>query len=354
MTTDDRSVQDQLAALRAQVEAQAHELERLRREPPATGPVLPRRQLLRGLAGLGALGAAGLATARPAAAADGDPLVLGGTSSASSTTGLEVTGETATALELRAGGGILQLGESAGALIHGLAGADRPGMRLSSLNTVTIVADTSSETDPAILAGTRGGPAVTALNESDGPQLHLHPYDGVPSWGPPAGGERAVGQIKLDAAGDLWVCVASGTPGTWTRLLREDTAPGRVVPLAPTRVLDTRQAGGRPPGGPAVPGQVAGPLHDGQAVTLDLTGNAGIPAAASAVVGNLTVTSPTAVGFLQAAPGGAATETSALNWTAGATVANAFTTSVNAAGLTITGHTPGTYHLIVDVTAYIT
>lgn len=62
--------------------------------------------------------------------------------------------------------------------------------------------------------------------------------------------------MSVDAAADLWLCVEAGPlvePGTWTRLLREDSTSGRVVPITPVRVLDTRSAGGRSAGSPVVP-----------------------------------------------------------------------------------------------------
>jgi hypothetical protein len=105
-----------------------------------------------------------------------------------------------------------------------------------------------------------------------------------------------------------------------------------------------------------VPGQKKGPLKGGTSLTLDLGGAGPIPGTASGVVGNLTVVSPNYAGFLSARPSGAAAATSSLNFTAGSTVANAFTSQLGPAGLTISGSgtSPNSYQLIVDITAYIT
>jgi hypothetical protein len=140
-------------------------------------------------------------------------------------------------------------------------------------------------------------------------------------------------------------------------LLREDTATGRTVPIAPLRAIDTRAPGGRPTGSPAITGQKAGPLRGGTSVTLDLAGVDTIPPTATGVIGNLTVAGPSYNGYLVARPSGAQSATSSLNFPQGVTaIANAFTSQLGPAGLTISGSgtTANTYHLIVDITAYVT
>src|SRR5690349_21422894 len=83
-----REMSDELDALRAEVAALRAELAEQR-----TASVT-RRRLLTGLAGLGAAGAAGaagVAFAQPAAAADGQPLLIGETNT--STAATRLTGE---------------------------------------------------------------------------------------------------------------------------------------------------------------------------------------------------------------------------------------------------------------------
>ena len=136
---------------------------------------------------------------------------------------------------------------------------------------------------------------------------------------------------------------------------RTPPADGRY-PIVPIRAIDTRSPGGRPAGSPAVPGQKAGPLAGGTSVTLDLAGIGAIPATATGVIGNLTVAGPSYNGYLVARPSDAASTTSSLNFPKGVTaIANAFTSQLGPAGLTISGSgsTANTYHLIVDITAYI-
>ena len=104
-----------------------------------------------------------------------------------------------------------------------------------------------------------------------------------------------------------------------------------------------------------MPGQKKGPLTGGSALTLDLAGVAPIPATATGVVGNLTVTTPNYSGYLIVGPSGTNPSTSALNFTTGATVANAFTSQLGPAGITLraSGTASKRYELIVDITAYI-
>lgn len=89
---------------------------------------------------------------------------------------------------------------------------------------------------------------------------------------------------------------------------------GLYNPLVPARLLDTRNG----------TGAVAGPLPGGSTLTLQVTGRGGVPlTGVSAVVLNVTVTSPTATGYLRVFPAGTAVPlASNLNFVAGQTVPN--------------------------------
>ena len=80
----------------------------------------------------------------------------------------------------------------------------------------------------------------------------------------------------------------------------------------------------------------------------------GVPSDVSAVVANLTVTSPTSYGVVTAyASGTAKPRTSNLNYAAGQTVSNLAVVPVGADGrLTLTNASTGSVHLIVAVSAY--
>jgi hypothetical protein len=114
--------------------------------------------------------------------------------------------------------------------------------------------------------------------------------------------------------------------------------------LTPCRLLDTRQ----PQDGPA--------LASGATVSLHPLGLCGIPPTARALSLNVTVLGGTGAGHVILFPGGtAAPETSALNFSAGATRANNAILSLGADGtLAVTPFVSGngTVHVILDVMGY--
>jgi hypothetical protein len=100
------------------------------------------------------------------------------------------------------------------------------------------------------------------------------------------------------------------------------TIPGEAVfhPLPPMRILDTRTGSGAP-------------LGPGGTLRLQVTGRGGVPAIATALVYNLTITQPTGSGFLTVYPSGAARpNVSNINFVAGQTMANSGTTKLGADG----------------------
>lgn len=350
----------ELSSLRARIDEQQAELAELRTARPDPG--VSRRHLLRNLAGLGAAGAAGMvATASPAAAADGDPLVLGQANTSTQNTTLAYSNGSGWTADVTLGDAFLAVGgtSSHGSGVwgyiedQGLAGVRGQVDQSSGLG---VLAEALQAGSIALGADSVSGPAMWAKSD-DGVTLRLEPATraGPPTTVPAGLAVYETGAFSVDNTGEVWLCTQGGTPGTWTRLLREDTAPGRVVPITPFRALDTRRPGGQGSGGPVIPGQVQGPLSSGQTVTLDLAGVAPIPAGASGVIGNATVRRPTSPGRLRVFPAGVVPSTSTLNFTVG-TVANAFTSGLAASGLSAVATLPsgGSYHLVLDITAYIT
>ncbi|MGW7440527.1 PKD domain-containing protein [Streptomyces sp. NPDC054849] len=122
------------------------------------------------------------------------------------------------------------------------------------------------------------------------------------------------------------------------------TASNGYTSLNPVRFVDTREGLG------TARGQVAGQGTFG----VQITGRSGIPAGATAVALNVTVTNPKQAGHLTVFPSGqAAPTTSSLNFTAGQTVANSVIVPVGAGGRidVRNGAWAGT-DVIVDVVGY--
>ncbi|HET7723859.1 MAG TPA: hypothetical protein VFK68_04410, partial [Propionibacteriaceae bacterium] len=118
------------------------------------------------------------------------------------------------------------------------------------------------------------------------------------------------------------------------------TAPGAVVPVTPTRVLDTRTTGHVGPWG---------------TVTLSVTQGAGVPADAAAVFANLTVTGPQVSGFLTAWPTGVTKPTASnVNFVANQTVPNLAIVKLGADGaISIYNSTSKPLDVVVDIQGYV-
>ncbi len=122
------------------------------------------------------------------------------------------------------------------------------------------------------------------------------------------------------------------------------TAPGGFTALPPTRILDTRSNVG-----------ATGPVAAGATAQLQVLGVGGVPATGvSAVVMNVTVTRPTAGGFLTVFPGGTTLPSASnLNFATGQTVPNLVVVKVGGNGkVQLRNGSTGTVHLIGDVAGY--
>jgi hypothetical protein len=112
----------------------------------------------------------------------------------------------------------------------------------------------------------------------------------------------------------------------------------------PVRLLDTR------PGTPTVDGQFAGtgPVGANGVLQLKVAGRGGVPANATSVVLNVTVTQPAGPGYVSVYPcGQPPPNASNLNYAPGDTVPNAVVARVGVNG-TVCLYTFATTHLIVD------
>lgn len=131
------------------------------------------------------------------------------------------------------------------------------------------------------------------------------------------------------------------------------TTPGKVaatdgefVETQVARLLDTR------PGHTTVDGLFAGTgsIGPGDTLAFDVVGRAGVPAGVVAVAVTVTVTQPTAAGFVSIFPCGPVPITSTVNYQAGQTVANSAISGLSGNGQ-LCIHTMSPTHVVVDVTA---
>ncbi|WP_083707415.1 glycoside hydrolase domain-containing protein [Intrasporangium flavum] len=141
---------------------------------------------------------------------------------------------------------------------------------------------------------------------------------------------------------------AVGTGPASTRTPAVTPLPhGHLVPVAPARLLDTRV------GTTSNPVKTA--LAPNAALTVRVAGVTGspVPAGAPAAAVNLTVTSPSAAGFLSVdatSSGGSSTT----NFVRGQTVANLVITRLTGSGtMTIVNHSTGTVQVVADVEGYL-
>lgn len=144
---------------------------------------------------------------------------------------------------------------------------------------------------------------------------------------------------------------------TVNQLSASDNDPSVIVPIEPTRILDTRT-------GLGLSGQFTSPEPRDLQVTGSVPTPAGdtvvVPDGATGVVLNVTAVQPTAPGFISVRPTGTpgAPTTSNLNFEAGEITPNAVTVALSAGGsIEITydafGVTGPTTDVLVDAVAYL-
>lgn len=130
------------------------------------------------------------------------------------------------------------------------------------------------------------------------------------------------------------------------------SSPAVFVAATPCRLIDTREA-------PETVGPRSSPLSAGDTYTTQVTGANGrctLPADASTLVMNVTVTNQTAASFLTVFPAGSIRPaTSSLNWNlANGDTANAVTANISASGELSFYNLAGEVDVVADVVGYYT
>lgn len=120
--------------------------------------------------------------------------------------------------------------------------------------------------------------------------------------------------------------------------------PGGFTAVTPARILDTRTGVGAP----------AAKVGPGRSIDLQVSGNGGLPSTGVAAVAlNVTVTEPTAPGFLTVYPTGETLPLAASGtFVAGQTVAGAVVVKVGAGGRVTIFNSSGASHFVADVAGW--
>jgi hypothetical protein len=123
------------------------------------------------------------------------------------------------------------------------------------------------------------------------------------------------------------------------------TGGGNVVGTDPARLFDSRTG----------QNTAKGPFGPAETRNIQVTGQAGVPAGATAVVLNVTVTDPNYTGFVTVWPtGDPMPVASTLNYTFGQTVPNLVILKLGAGGQVSLYNSAGAANLLADVVGYVT
>ena len=351
------SLEAQVRPLQPDVAVTGDEVESAEAESSELG-TWTRRGLLIG--GIGAaVGAASVVSALPAAATTGN-FVFGNANDAgsSSTTLNSTTGTNTLIVNNTNNGGAIRGSSNVGVGVTGQGNSSYGVYATSALNHALraqafgsansgVYADNATGT--GVLGKSTSGTGVVAQSDS-GPSIQLiSARNAVPS-----NGTWLKGSLVATTNGELWLCVADGTPGSW-RLLGSSASAGAFIPVTPTRVYDSRKA--QPDANTiltAGSSRVVSVKDGRDASTGAVTVANLVPAGTKAVSLNLTVTATTAAGYVTLTPGIAVSFSgSAINWTApNQTIANGLIVPVDATRSIKAWCNFGNAHVVLDVNGY--
>lgn len=219
--------------------------------------------------------------------------------------------------------------------------------RAASGDALTIGTSNDADADPTVLTSSASDPTFTATNTGSGAPLGLAPQL--------FGDYTAVSSVELtNLDGFLYSATDFGGGDVEPGFVYTEFVANQVVAIIPTRILDTRGLG---PGTDNVVDTTGkfdshGRLIGGKSIIIDLSPYEFL---AEAVFANLTVVSPTAVGFLTLSPTavtpGTKPSTSSINYTAGQVLANFAVTGTDTND-TIAIYADSTTHVLLDVLAF--
>ena len=156
---------------------------------------------------------------------------------------------------------------------------------------------------------------------------------------------------KVGSNGQIWIYNSAGSTHVIADVAGWFPTGSDYNALTPARLMDTR------PGAATVDGLLAGlgALAPGSTRSLTVTGRAGVPTSGvGAVVLNVTVTGPTAAGFLTVFPSGVARpNASNVNFGPLQTIANSVVAKVGSNGSVSIYNATGSTQVIVDIAGWL-
>jgi hypothetical protein len=215
--------------------------------------------------------------------------------------------------------------------VHSLAfGAVQVG-HTSAPKTVTFT--TSTGPARSISKGSVTGPFNVSLTGG------TTPASAIVTFSPTQAGAKT-GSFTVNVAGGTSQTIALSGTGTTTPPPPPAQSGLPFKALTPSRLLDTRTNGG--------------PVGPGSVRTVKVTGKNGVPASnVGAVVLNVTVTEPTAPGYITVYPAGQSPPTASnLNFVPGQSIANLVTAKVGANGSVSIFNFAGSTQVLFDVVGY--
>jgi hypothetical protein len=337
---DIRGLREEIDRLQRRVDELSEQAPTVRADlvNPAADPAsMPRRGMLRTVGAAAAGVAVGsLAFAKPAGATDGNSIVIGNAAQ---------TAESPTALIRNSVG---YSATPAVGTFHVTDNISQTGVGLGIVSCITAVASGNGST--VAFAGT--GSAYGA--KLDGP-VPLKLTDSTDSAAPTSAAGFA-GEFKV-VNGDLWFCsrTVDSNDAIWRRLSGVAVAGGFVA-LDPTRAYDSRLAAYTPNGLMSPNSNRVISVKDGHDAAGAVSIPNVVPAGATAVTYNVTVTGTTDANFIAVTPGNASGFTaSTVNWSGpGISIANGGVCKLDSSRQlkVFMGDQPGSAHIIVDVTGY--
>jgi len=392
---NETSLLDELASMRAELASLRAEVAHLKGTAATDGPdadadgatepvpelaVTSRRRLfaLAGGAAATAVVAATVGASRPAAATNGDPLVIA--NNTGSTAGVKVI-STYLNYEVSSGNpddkNLFVVGDATVAAFNppnpaAISGHAAKHVDIGVLGTATrstgtgvrAIATSTDFASTALHATSVGGIAMVAASQNAS-DLRLNGTGRLVlgqhiASGPPTSGNYFQGELVRDANSDLFFSRTSGLSTQWRKVVFEDalpaaaTLPPQLHIIEPTRVYDSRLPGfgDRISDGGSRSVSVANgiDINSGAVTVADV-----VPAGATAIQFTFTIDAAQNNGFLAVTPGDAATfKASTINWSPTTpNIASGSLCKLDAnRTVKVFAGGGGSTHFLIDVTGY--